>query len=183
MRNPAIAPRAVPGRSQLIAVLPPFFRPPNATKMAPEEAVGYYRVGHFIKAPTLLRLLLPADPLLGTPSSLLGTPSWGGSSLTRPLPSWRWAARRLRPPSGAAGQLGLLLETPPPARPPGAGRPQLARGSVAEDPPAAPPPERGKEPGPHPPSSLAGELQGLTAALTHDFLNRPPTCLPWARLR
>jgi hypothetical protein len=49
--------------------------------------------------------------------------------------------------------------------------------------PVAPPPERGKKPGPRPPHSLAGEPQGLTAALTHELFSRPPTCLPWARLR
>ena len=45
------------------------------------------RVEHFIKAPTLLRHLLPADPLLGTPSSLLESrPSLLGGLLTHSAP-------------------------------------------------------------------------------------------------
>jgi hypothetical protein len=52
-----------------------------------EKSPDTFRVKHFIKVPTLLRSLLPADPLLGTPSSLLGSrPSLLGGLLTHSAP-------------------------------------------------------------------------------------------------
>jgi hypothetical protein len=165
------------------------------TKIAAKRGEGgrgrsraFCRVKHFIKVPTLLRSLLPADPdpLLGTPSSLLGSrPSLlGGSSPIQPLSSWRWAARRPCPPGGAAGHPGLLSSL---ARPPGAGRPQLARPTRRHSrAPGAP--VFSRSPAQCRPPLASSRLRGraspvLDSGANPRFFSRPPTCLPWARLR
>jgi hypothetical protein len=82
----------------------------------------YSGMGNFITGVRVERFINAPSPG-GTPpgDSLLPPgepPRLGDSSLTQPLPSWRWAVRRLRPPSGTARQLGPLLKfLPPLARP------------------------------------------------------------------
>ena len=93
------------------------------------------RVGHFIKAPTLLRHLPPADPLLGTPSSLLGTAPPGGGAPHSLSPCPSGAGRRLHPHarrcSRAAGALSYgnsFPRSPARCRPPPASSQGRCRG-------------------------------------------------------
>jgi hypothetical protein len=121
-----------------------------------ESAIIFFRLQHgasgphherAVKAPTLLRHLPPAD-LLGTPSSLLGSRPSRGGLLTHPAPALLALGGAVAPPARRCSRAtGAPVEIPSPARPPRAGRPQLARGSVAED-PARPPrrPSEGRSP-------------------------------------